>query len=247
MNHSYAYTRNQNHPMSKKTKSQKSEDFDPTDLEAISASGDPASQFIVKIDFDYCGVSYVGYQILSRNEIGMLLVGLRSGAQVGTLNMPGDWYEDFDISELDGAFSIHSADPGDVAAMLSLFGHWVGQASYFDSVLEAARAGPLTIEIAKQFLKNAESIDLSEMTSITDEAAEALSKHEGDLDLGGLSEACCLALLASPLSIRWLRHSMPLVGLDGLGSLLIGSALDGLGSLPLGTAPNGACPTRHGR
>ena len=178
--------------MSKKTKSQKSEDFDPTDLEAISASGDPASQFIVKIDFDYCGVSYVGYQILSRNEIGMLLVGLRSGAQVGTLNMPGDWYEDFDVSELDSAFSIHSADPGDVAAMLSLLGHWVGQTSYFDSVLEAAESASnsdqITLEVAKQFLEDDESTDLSEMTSITDEAAEALSKHQGDLYLNSLTE-----------------------------------------------------------
>ena len=42
------------------------------------------------------------------------------------------------------------------------------------------------------------------------------------------------SMAATQLAVRWL-----LVGLDGLGSLLLGLALDGLGNLPLGMAPNG--------
>ena len=44
----------------------------------------------------------------------------------------------------------------------------------------------LTKEIAEQFLKDEESVDLSEYTSLEDEAAQLLAKHEGELDLSGL-------------------------------------------------------------
>ena len=37
-------------------------------------------------------------------------------------------------------------------------------------------------EIAKAFLDDPESVDLSEATEITDGAAESLSKHEGEIN-----------------------------------------------------------------
>ena len=45
----------------------------------------------------------------------------------------------------------------------------------------------LTVEIAKQYLADADSVDTKQFTSIKDAAAEALSKHEGGLNLGGLT------------------------------------------------------------
>ena len=45
----------------------------------------------------------------------------------------------------------------------------------------------LTKEIAKQFLESVNLVALSEFTAIEDEAAESLSKHEGDLFLDGLT------------------------------------------------------------
>ena len=45
----------------------------------------------------------------------------------------------------------------------------------------------LTKEIAEQFLKNVNSVKLSEFTAVEDEAAESLSKYEGWLYLDGLT------------------------------------------------------------
>jgi hypothetical protein len=49
---------------------------------------------------------------------------------------------------------------------------------------------PKTIDVtfAERFLENPDSYDLSKATSITDEAAESLSKHQGYLSLSGLTE-----------------------------------------------------------
>ena len=46
----------------------------------------------------------------------------------------------------------------------------------------------LTKEIAEQFLADEYSVDLSTFTELDDDAAESLSKHEGDLSLYGLTE-----------------------------------------------------------
>ncbi|NQX00886.1 hypothetical protein HQ447_09520, partial [bacterium] len=45
----------------------------------------------------------------------------------------------------------------------------------------------LDLTKAERFLEDENSVNLSEMTSITDAAAEALSKHQGWLGLGGLT------------------------------------------------------------
>ena len=39
----------------------------------------------------------------------------------------------------------------------------------------------LTKEIAEHFLADEKAVDLSEFTEVDDDAAESLSKHEGDL------------------------------------------------------------------
>ena len=46
----------------------------------------------------------------------------------------------------------------------------------------------LSNKIAKDFLDDPESVDLSECTKIEDAAAESLSKHQGDLYLSSLTE-----------------------------------------------------------
>ena len=55
----------------------------------------------------------------------------------------------------------------------------------------------LTLDIAENFLKDSDAVDLEEFTSITDDAAAALIKHEGNLFLDGLtslSDAAAAAL-----------------------------------------------------
>jgi|TARA_B100001093_G_scaffold130086_1_gene122665 hypothetical protein len=55
---------------------------------------------------------------------------------------------------------------------------------------EVERETPAVIdrEVAERFLENPNSFDLSKATSITDEGAEILVKHEGELPLDGLTE-----------------------------------------------------------
>jgi len=175
------------------------EGFDPFDLDAIRASGSPDDEYIVKIDFSYCGVQYSGYQILTYKELGNLVSGVRSGVRIGTPNMPGSWYEKFDIDRLDGAFSIHSADPDDVSAMRSLFGESVGETSLFEIVLQAAVKDESVDEwekpeyidavVAQRFLDNPDSVDLSTATGMDDDAAAVLAEEkQGELSLGGLTD-----------------------------------------------------------
>ncbi len=166
------------------------EDLDPHDLEAFYAAAANDDEFIVQIEFDYCEVNYSGYQILSKAELGKLIAGLGSGAEVAASNMPKHWEENFDIGLLEGSFSIHSADPDYVAAMRLVFGESVGDTGYFYEVMEAAPK-VIDLALAREFLES--DVDLSEMTSITDEAAEVLSTHEGRLSLDGLTELSAAA------------------------------------------------------
>jgi hypothetical protein len=171
------------------TKIKKSEEIGPKDLDAIAALEDPTKQFIVKLDFYYCGVTYSGYEILTCEEIGMLQKGLRSGVKVGTWNMPDHWHEEFDISELDGAFSIHSSDPSDIDSMVKLFGTSVGETSYFATVLDAARA-------SMQYTPDENGVIEDWTEYISDEAAASLSTHKGDVRLGvtRLTDSAALSL-----------------------------------------------------
>jgi hypothetical protein len=157
----------------------------------MAGQGAPGDEFIVEVDFDYCGVSYSGYQILTRTQIVKLCKQLESDRQIGTPNMPGDWWEEFDVSDLNGAFTIHSDRLEDVEAMRGLFGESVGNTELFeeagDGLWEEDEDGIIDEELAKAFIEDPDNVDLSG-TEITDEAAEALSKSEGCLKLNGLTE-----------------------------------------------------------
>ncbi len=69
----------------------------------------------------------------------------------------------------------------------------------------------LTKEIAEQFLADKHSVDLEEFTAIEDEAAEILSKHDDRLNLTGLtslSDEAARALLSGhrsdlKLDLNW--------------------------------------------
>jgi hypothetical protein len=112
-----------------------------TDIEKVAAAeGDDKREFIVGLDFYYCDVNYSGFQIMDRAEIRGLLAALETDGKIGTPNMPGEWWEEFDIGLLKGCFTIHSPWPSDIEAMRKLFGEWVGQTSLFDSVMEHAPA-----------------------------------------------------------------------------------------------------------
>lgn len=214
--------------MSNDTKhTEHTEVIDPHDLEAIYNAANPNDEFIVKIDFSYCDVSYDGYQILSEEELGILLDGLRSGAQIGTPNMPGSWYENFDICNLEGAFTVHSSDPDDVKAMRSLFGESVGETSYFglvfnafhetlkshdDSGSEKESPDHIDLGVAERFLENPDDIDLCDASTIDDAAAESLSKHQGLLSLRALTE------LSDAVAEALSKHQGDLY-LDGLTEL----------------------------
>ena len=168
----------------------------------IAAQGDPGDEFIIKVDFDYCDVTYSGYEVVTRAKILKLCKQLDSDRKIGTPNMPGHWYEEFDISRLQGAFTIHSQRAEDIEAMRSLFGDAVGNTELIDCVLdnadeneessyeedgEVVSVDHITLGVAEQFLKNEDSVDLSEATSMDDDAAEVLSKHNGELSLNWLS------------------------------------------------------------
>lgn len=70
----------------------------------------------------------------------------------------------------------------------------------------------LTKEIAEQFLKDEDSVDLWEYTSLEDEAAQLLAKHEGDLDLSGL-------LNVSESNVKILAQHIGCLRLCGLKSI----------------------------
>ena len=95
---------------------------------------------IVSLSFEYCDVKYNGFRIMKKGEIRSLVAALNTGAKIGTPNMPGEWFEEFDISLLKDCFGIHSPWPSYIQAMRKVFfcEESVGETSLFDSVLEHA-------------------------------------------------------------------------------------------------------------
>jgi hypothetical protein len=69
------------------------------------------------------------------------------------------------------------------------FGQEGGDTFHVSSDEDPKLPTPKTIDVtfAEKFLENPDSYDLSKATSITDEAAEVLSEHEGGLALDGLT------------------------------------------------------------
>lgn len=109
-----------------------------TNIEKVAAAyGDDHREFIVGLDFYYSDINYSGFQIMERAQIRELLAALDTNCKIGTPNMPGDWWEEFDIGMLKGCFHIHSPWPSHIQAMRKVFGECVGQTTLFDRVQEA--------------------------------------------------------------------------------------------------------------
>ena len=117
--------------------------FNLYDIEKVAkADYSDDREFIVSLSFEYCDVKYNGFRIMKKGEIRSLVAALNTGAKIGTPNMPGEWYEEFDISLLKDCFGIHSPWPSYIQAMRKVFfgEESVGETSLFDSVLEQAPA-----------------------------------------------------------------------------------------------------------
>ena len=82
---------------------------------------------------------------------------------------------------------------------------------------DARMATVLDLTKAERFLEDQDSVNLSEMTSITEEAAEILSTYGGEIDLSGLtdlSEKAAEALSEGEYEGEWI----PLDGLTDLST-----------------------------
>lgn len=188
----------------------------------ISKDGNQDDEFIVKLDFYYCDVTYEGFLILNGREISKLLEALDGERELYTPNMPGDWCEEFDISLLKDAFTIHSSDKEDIAAMRSVFGDSVGNTELYDQIVEGEDeedqdthgelVAAIDCEVAQRFLEDEDSIDLSAASSIDEAAAVILSKFEGWLCLDGLTEL-------SDSTVEVLAKQEGTLSLDGLSEL----------------------------
>lgn len=155
-----------------------------TNISEISKDGNQDDEFIVKLDFYYSDVTYEGFLILNRREVIELLEAMNGERELYTPNMPGDWCEEFDISLLKDAFTIHSSGKEDIAAMRSVFGDSVGNTELYDQIVEGEDEEydfAIDEEKAREFLET-ENEDLLLGTSITEAAAEILSSYDGDCD-----------------------------------------------------------------
>ncbi|MDA8736362.1 hypothetical protein N9M57_03170 [Opitutales bacterium] len=193
-----------------------------SNISEISKGGNQEDDFIVKLDFYYSEVTYEGFLILSRREISELLEALDGERELYTPNMPGDWCEEFDISLLKDAFTIHSSGKEDIAAMRSVFGDSVGNTELYDQIVEGEDeedqdtdgelVAAIDCEVAQRFIEDADSIDLSAASSIDEAAAVVLSKFEGWLCLDGLTEL-------SDSTVEVLAKQEGTLSLDGLSEL----------------------------
>jgi hypothetical protein len=104
-------------------------------LKTAATTGNPEDEIIVGQDFDYCDISYKGYQIIKRKDLSRLVQIVESGGEVFAMNAPGNWEEEFDLSLMADSFSIHSEDPADIESMRKLFGDGVGT-DYISYLLE---------------------------------------------------------------------------------------------------------------
>ena len=75
----------------------------------------------------------------------------------------------------------------------------VGYSNPNSSASDDVSGSVLTVEIAKQYLADADSVDTKQFTSIEDAAAEALGKHDGQLNLSGLTSVSDVAAEALSL------------------------------------------------
>ena len=114
------------------------------------------------------------------------------------------------------------------------FGQEGGDTFHVSSDEDPKLPTPKTIDVtfAERFLENPDSYDLSKATSITDEAAEVLSEHEGGLALDGLTE------LSNDAIESLSKHQGEFLYLDGLTELS-DAAVDSLSKHPGDLTLNG--------
>ncbi|MDB0056746.1 hypothetical protein N9F36_06565 [Akkermansiaceae bacterium] len=129
-------------------------------------------------------------------------------------------YRDIDERTIQGVrylFSGAMSWGDDLQESAELFMNIEGISEIFDWLEQEAledlkRAKTLALAKAEQFLEDNESIDLGELTSITDEAAEVLSRYEGQLYLDGLTEL-------SEAAVESLSKHKGMLSLNGLTEL----------------------------
>jgi hypothetical protein len=148
--------------------------------------GDDEAEFIVKNDYyKNDNNPSIDFRIMKRCEVRRLLKAGNRGSLVRLYDVNGYGYE-IEIGCLAWFFSIHSSDPSDIKDMKRIFGCSVGRTEIFDVVMEAPFV--INLDVANDFLSNPEDVPLQFGCEITEEAAKALSRYQGDLELDGLKE-----------------------------------------------------------
>lgn len=148
--------------------------------------GDEEDEFIVKNDYyEDNNDPSIDFRIMKRCEIRRLIKAGNRGSLVRLYDDNGYGY-DIEIGCLAWSFSIHSSDPSDIKDMKRIFGCSVGRTEIFDAVMEAPFV--INLNVANDFLSNPEDVPLQFGCEITEEAAKALSRYQGDLELDGLKE-----------------------------------------------------------
>jgi uncharacterized protein YxjI len=146
-------------------------------------------EFIVSHIHCECEVEIEGYQIMNPTGYSNLQKALLLDGSVSLPNTPRHWDSDFPISDLVDAFQIISTSKEDVEAFRRLFGaDSIGITDLGHYLLQRFDEEMLTVEVAEQFLEDQYSVNLSEFTSIEEEAADVLSNYESYIVLDGLTE-----------------------------------------------------------
>ena len=150
-----------------------------SNISKISKDGNQDDEFIVKLDFYYCDVTYEGFLILNGREIFELLEALSGERELYTPNMPGDWCEEFSISLLKDAFTIHSSDKEDIAAMRSVFGDSVGNTELYDQIVEGEPVRYYDFEFEQYTINKGilQELLLDEIILSNNQDARALNKE----------------------------------------------------------------------
>ena len=202
-------------------------------------------ELIIEVSAEYADVYYQGFEIMNDRRFQLLKKAVTLDFEIYAPNMPGSWEENFSVTRLIDAFTILSDKKEDVETFRKLFDRdAVGNTSLsgvvfetlsnadpeHDSLYPEFQTGKLDLFKALMLLEEmGDNIDLTKMTSISDEAAELLSNHHDYLELDGITELSDSA--AESLS----RHqgSLDLGGLTELSDSAVESLSKHQGALYL--------------
>ena len=166
-------------------------------------------------------------EAFSKHQGGLELSGLTELTEVtaDALSKHQGWLDLDSVTELtDAAAEALCKHQGEICGVAPA--DWVAQVRAM-KVLDLAKA--------EQFLVGEDFVVLSKMTSITDDAAEALSKHQGELGLSCLTELSDAAAEALSMHKGWLDLSglteLSDAAADALAKHQGGLILDGLREL----------------